>query len=56
MPSYLFFSQKQRSLMFSYMLIRDKYLDFIFNTDNNSKCPFITTVGLYAFKGPWLVK
>lgn len=42
--------------MFSHVLIRDKYLDFIFNTENNSKCLIITTVGLQAFKDFWLVK
>lgn len=56
MPSYLFLGQKQSSLMFSYMVVRNKYLDFIFNTENNSKCPIITTVALWAFKDPWLVK
>lgn len=45
-PSYLFFSQKQRSLKCLYMFVRDEYLDFIFNTKNNSKCPITTTVGL----------
>lgn len=54
-PSYLFFSQKQSSLMFSYTFVRNKYLDFIFNTENNSKCPITTTVALWAFKDPWLV-
>ena len=46
MPTHLFLSQNQRSLMFSYMLIRDKYLGFIFNIKNNSQSPFITIVGL----------
>lgn len=33
-----------------YIFVRDKYLGFIFNTENNSKCPETAIVDLQAFK------